>query len=97
MKIKNNQGVGLSPPSKNQNRNQFVFLSFGVDPLNWHSFIEVGEMACSSIAWYSCGHTLKLTSLPQQGSSQDKYEQSGLKHIVNTGCKNPSWQEAGRT
>ena len=26
-------GGGLSPPGKNQNRNQFVFLSFGVDPL----------------------------------------------------------------
>ena len=42
--------------------------------------MEIGEMACSSIAWCSCGNTLKLTSLPQQGSSQDKYEQSGLKH-----------------
>ena len=30
---KNRGGGGLSPPGKNQNRNQFVFLSFGVDPL----------------------------------------------------------------
>ena len=28
-------GGGLSPPGKNQNRNQSVFLSFGLDPLNW--------------------------------------------------------------
>ena len=26
--------------------NQFVILSFGVDPLNWPSFIEIGEIAC---------------------------------------------------
>ena len=32
------------PPGNNQNRNQFVFLSFGVDPLNWQSFIE-------SVSW----------------------------------------------
>ena len=25
---------GQSPPGKNQNRNHFVFFSFGVDPLN---------------------------------------------------------------
>ena len=29
------------PSEKNQNRNQFVFLSFGVNPLNWQSFIEI--------------------------------------------------------
>ena len=32
-------------PGKNQNRNHSVFLSFGVDPLNWQSFIEIGELA----------------------------------------------------
>ena len=52
-------GGGLSPPGKNQNRNQFVFLSFGVDPLNWQSFIEIGEMACSTTAWCTRGHALK--------------------------------------
>ena len=31
-------------PGKNQKRNQFVFFSFGVDPSNWQSFIEIGEM-----------------------------------------------------
>ena len=25
--------------------NQFVILSFGVDPLNWQSFIEIGDVA----------------------------------------------------
>ena len=30
-------------PRKNQNRNQFVFLSFGVDPLNWPNFTEIDE------------------------------------------------------
>ena len=45
-------------PGKNQNTNQFVFLSFGVDPLNWQSFIEIGEMACSTTAWCSRGRTL---------------------------------------
>ena len=50
---------GLSPPGKNQNRNWFVFLSFGVDPLNWRSFIEIGEMACSTTARCSRGQALK--------------------------------------
>ena len=38
-------GGGLSPPGKKQNRKQFVFFSFGLDPSNWQSFIEIGEMA----------------------------------------------------
>ena len=44
-KTKKNQGGGLSPPGNNQNRNQFACLSFGVDPLNWLSFIEIGHVA----------------------------------------------------
>ena len=40
--------------------NQFVILSFGVDPLNWPSFIEIGEIACSTPAWCTHGLTLKL-------------------------------------
>ena len=36
-----------------------MFLSFRVDPLNWQSFNEIGEMACSTTAWYSRGHALK--------------------------------------
>ena len=39
--------------------NQFVILSFGVDPLNWLSFIEIGEIACSTPAWSTHGLTLK--------------------------------------
>ena len=60
MKTKKNGGggVGLSPPGKNQNRIQFVFLSFGVNPLNWQSFIEIGVMACSTTARCSRGHAL---------------------------------------
>ena len=59
MKTKKNRGGGLSPSGKIQNRNQFVFLSFGVDPLNWQSFIEIGEMACSTTVRCSRGHTIK--------------------------------------
>ena len=40
--------------------NQFVILSFGVDPLNWPSFIEIGEIACSAPAW--CTHGLTLNT-----------------------------------
>ena len=36
---------GLSPPGNNENRNHFAILSFGVDPLNWQSFIGIDEMA----------------------------------------------------
>ena len=53
-------GGCLSLPGKNQNRNQFVFLSFGVDPLNWPNFTEIDETVCSTTAWCSRGHTLKL-------------------------------------
>ena len=42
--------------------NQFVILSFGVDPLNWPSFIEIGETACSTPAWCTHGLTLKSHS-----------------------------------
>ena len=41
--------------------NQFVILSFGVDPLNWPSFIEIGEIACSTPAWCTRGLTLNPT------------------------------------
>ena len=54
------RGGGWSiSPGKNQNRNQFVFLIFGVDPFNWQSFTETGEMACSTTARCSRGHALK--------------------------------------
>ena len=57
---KNRGGGGLSPLGKNQNRNHFVFFSFGVDPSKWQSFIEISEMACSTTAWCSRGHTLTI-------------------------------------
>ena len=40
--------------------NQFVILSFGEDPLNWPSFIEIGEIACSTPAWCTHGLTLNV-------------------------------------
>ena len=54
---------GLSPTIKIQTMNQFVILSFGVDPLNWPSFIEIGEIACSTPAWCTHGLTLKITEI----------------------------------
>ena len=36
-----------------------MFLSFGVGPLNWQSYIEIGEMACSKTTRCSRGHTIK--------------------------------------
>ena len=48
-------GGEVNSPRKNQNRNHFVFLSFVVDPLNWQSLIEIGEMACSTTARCSSG------------------------------------------
>ena len=58
-KSRKTRGGGLSPLGKNQNRNHFAFLSFGGDPLNWQSFIEISEMVCSTTAQCSSGHTLK--------------------------------------
>ena len=53
----NREGGGLSAPGNNEKRNHSAILSFRVDPLNWQSFIEIGEMACSMTAWRSRGHT----------------------------------------
>ena len=50
IKSKRGGGGGLYPPGINQNRNQFVFFSFGVDPLTWQSFVEIGEMERSTTA-----------------------------------------------
>ena len=44
-KSRKTRGGGLSPLGKNQNRNHFVFLSFGGDPLNWQSSLK-------SMRWY---------------------------------------------
>ena len=49
VKTKKKPGVGgLSPPRRNQN--QFVFCIFELDTLNWQSFTEISEMACSTTA-----------------------------------------------
>ena len=54
-------GDCLSPPGKSQNRNLFVFfLSIGIDPLNWQSFIEIGGMACPVLYWKTLEHVSKL-------------------------------------
>ena len=54
--------------------NQFVILSFGVDPLNWPSFIEIGEIVCSTPAW--CTHGLTLNTLLSKviGADSCKYK-----------------------
>ena len=56
------RGLSTTPPlpPKSQNMDQFVFLSFGVDPFNWKSFTDFGEMACSTTAGYFSGHTSKI-------------------------------------
>ena len=58
MKTKKNRGVVYLPFKKTKTETT-VFLSFGVDPLNWQSFIEIGEMACSTTVRCSRGHTIK--------------------------------------
>ena len=54
---------GLSPTIKIQTINQFVILSFGVDPFGVDPFTEIGEMACSTPAWRTHGLTLKSARL----------------------------------
>ena len=67
-----NQLGGLSPTIKIQKMNQFVILSFGVGPLNWPSFIEIAEIACSTPAW--CTHGLTLNScITNDASTVIKY------------------------
>ena len=61
---------GLPPTIKIQTTNEFVILSFGVDPLNWPSFSVIGEMACSTPAWCTHGLTLNvIEKVVKQGSS----------------------------
>ena len=49
----------LYPPGKKLKQKPLFLLSFGVDPLNWQSFIEIGEIACSTTALCSRKHNLK--------------------------------------
>ena len=55
-----NQGGDLTPPGKIQKVNYFGFLGFRLKPSNWPSFMEIGEMACATPAWWSGGCILKL-------------------------------------
>ena len=52
-------GGGLSLPGKKPKQKAVCFFSFGVDPENWQGFIKIVEMACSTTAWCSRGHTLE--------------------------------------
>ena len=49
----------LYPPGKKPKQKPLCLLSFGVDPLHWQSFIEIGEIACSTTALCSRKHNLK--------------------------------------
>ena len=51
-------GGGLSPPRKKPKQKPLCIFEFWVDPLNWQSFIEIGEMACSTTTRCFRGHTL---------------------------------------
>ena len=48
------------PPEKKPKQKPVCLFEFWVDPLNWQSFIEIGEMACSTTARCSRGHALKF-------------------------------------
>ena len=50
-------GWSISPRKKPKQK-PVCFLSFGVDALNWQSFTEIGEMACSMTAQCSRGTLL---------------------------------------
>ena len=75
-KKKPSGGGGLSPPGKNQNRNQFVFFSFGVDSLNWQSFIEISKMACNATSRCSRGHALNSITVIGARISLQKLDKS---------------------
>ena len=90
MKTKKIGGGGQSPPGKNQNRNRFVFLSFEVNPLNWRSFIEIGEMACSRTARCSRGQTLKTKIQAKKRTLESEKKKVGPKrhlHLLGAGKK----------
>ena len=77
-------GGGLSPPRKKPKQFvlfefEIVFLSFGVDPISWQSFIEIGEMACSTTARCSCGHP--LNSLLRNLNMP--FSVTGVRNLVN--------------
>ena len=54
-------GGGLSPPRKKPKKKPVCLFEFWGRPLNWQSFIEIGEMACSTTARCSRGHALNIS------------------------------------
>ena len=50
VKTKKTGGVVYLPPEITKTETSSSFFNFGVDPLNWQSFIEIGEIACSTTA-----------------------------------------------
>ena len=78
---------GPSPPAKNRNRNRFIFLSFGVDHLNWQSFIEIGEIACSTTARCSRGHATNLLR-DSCGTVSRNYWKKGNIFFLNANISN---------
>ena len=66
MKTKKNRGEVSIFPRKKTKTETSLSLSFGVDPLNWQSSIEIGEMACSTTA--RCFVYTLLTSLRKSPS-----------------------------
>ena len=78
---------GLSPPGKNRNRNRFVFFSFRVDPLNWQTFIEIGEIACSTTARCSRGHATNLLR-DSCGTVSRNYWKKGNIYFLNANISN---------
>ena len=61
VKTKKNRGWSISP-RKEPKQKPLFFFSFGIDPLNWQSFTEIGEIACSTTARCSRVHSLKRLS-----------------------------------
>ena len=55
-------GWSISPWKKPKQK-PVCFLSFGVDALNWQSFTEIGEMACSMTAQCTRGTLLIVNKL----------------------------------
>ena len=56
-----NRGMVYLPPEKAKIETCLsFFLSIGIDPLNWQSFIEIGGMACPVLYWKTLEHVSKL-------------------------------------
>ena len=53
VKTRKNQRLVYLPPEKTKRETSLSFFSFGLDPLNWQSSIEIGAIACSTNTWCS--------------------------------------------